>query len=81
MPRLRAVPAEAPERLQAVAAYASQWPLFAASPEALLQRLIEYGATRSAEPAPPGQAWERLWLDQGVRPPPHSPTHAEETGA
>jgi LmbE family N-acetylglucosaminyl deacetylase len=71
---LRAVPAEVPERLQALAAYASQWPIFAASPQALLQRLVDHGAALSAQPAPPGQAWERLWLDQGVRPSPRSPS-------
>lgn len=69
-PRVRSVSAEAPERRAALSAYASQWPLFAASPDELLARLVAYGASLAPEPAPAGQTHERLWLDHGVRPAP-----------
>lgn len=64
-PRLRKVPGrEDPARLAAIAAYASQWPMFAASAEALLEKLLGYGESLG----PGGSVCERLWTDSGVRP-------------
>lgn len=64
---LRTVAASDPARLAALRAYASQWPLFAGSPEALLARLVDYG--RALGPAlPDGQTYERRWHDRSLGP-------------
>ena len=64
---LRAVSASDPRRLAALSAYASQWPLFADSPEALLARLVDYG--RGLDPAlPKDQTAERIWHDRAFGP-------------
>jgi LmbE family N-acetylglucosaminyl deacetylase len=64
-PKLLEVPGrEDPARLAALAAYASQWPMFANSAEALLEKLLGYGASLG----PSGSVCERIWLDRGIRP-------------
>ena len=69
-PQLREVSAYRARRTAALAAYASQWPLFAASPEQLEALLHGYGqALRPADSAAAASAsYERLWHDLGVRP-------------
>ena len=54
-PQLREISAQRPARLAAIAAYASQWPQFAASPEALEERLYRYGQALQAGAAPAGR--------------------------
>ncbi len=54
-PQLREISAQRPARLAAIAAYASQWPQFAASPEALEERLYRYGQALQAGSAPAGR--------------------------
>ena len=81
-PQLREITAYRPVRVAVIVAYASQWPLFAASPEALEARLHRYGQGLAAgaagsSPAPGAAAapteaaappaYERLWEDQGLR--------------
>lgn len=76
-PHLREVSAYRAIRTAALAAYASQWPLFAASVEALEARLHDYGRALHPDPTPSAagpsphaapSAYERLWQDLGVRP-------------
>lgn len=63
VPWLRKVTVSRSVRLQAVAAYASQWPLFARSVEQLVGSYIVYG--RTLRPTVPDElTYERLWLDQ-----------------
>lgn len=45
-----------------IAAYASQWPLFAASPQALQQRLQTYAQSLSETPG----VYQRLWFDESL---------------
>ena len=59
---LREVSEYRPARTAALAAYASQWPLFAESPEELEARLHRYGQGLHAPPGP--ASYERLWQDQ-----------------
>lgn len=54
-PQLREISAQRPTRTAAIAAYASQWPLFADSPEALEERLYRYGQALQAGSAPPAR--------------------------
>jgi LmbE family N-acetylglucosaminyl deacetylase len=62
-PMLRALPAEArARRQQAIAAYASQWPDFAASAVEFAERIDAYAGRLGAA----NVAHERLWLDEGV---------------
>lgn len=61
-PTLRVVSADHPARLAALRAYASQWPLFADSPESLLVRIIDYGRALG-DPLPKTQTYERTWQD------------------
>ena len=42
--------------------YASQWPLFAASPQALHQQLQTYGQSLSENPG----VYQRLWFDESL---------------
>lgn len=71
-PQLREVSAHRAQRTAALSAYASQWPLFADSPEQLEARLHRYGhglcPTDSATPNPDSSSYERMWQDHGVRP-------------
>lgn len=74
---LRAVDAYGDVRRRAVAAYASQWPLFAESAEALCARIEAYGRALPGADADAGHAagpdgarapiCERLWYDDGAR--------------
>jgi LmbE family N-acetylglucosaminyl deacetylase len=50
------------QRRQAIAAYASQWPLFAGSADSLSQAIVAYGQRVSGS----AQVSERLWRDDGV---------------
>jgi LmbE family N-acetylglucosaminyl deacetylase len=51
-------------RAEVIAAYESQWPLFARSPEALAARFFDYG--RALSPDDPATCHERIWFDDGV---------------
>lgn len=53
-------------RAEVLAAYASQWPLFAASPEALAARFADYGRALAPTPGSPAACYERIWFDDGV---------------
>lgn len=65
--QLQTVTANSPARLAAIAAYASQWPLFAVSAEELLARVVDYG--RTLGPAlPDDKTYERLWHDRAFPP-------------
>ena len=72
--RLRDVAAHRPARTAALAAYASQWPQFASSPEALEARLHRYGqglyqpeAADAPSTTPESAAsYERLWQDLSI---------------
>lgn len=68
---LRTVSASDPRRLAALSAYASQWPLFADSPEALLSRLVAYGRGLGSE-LPNDQTAERVWHDRAFGPRHHA---------
>ncbi len=69
-PRLREsrldVTALLPHRAELLAAYASQWPLFAKSPEAMAAQLTQYGQRLRPPHAPPDACYERIWFDDGV---------------
>ena len=69
-PRLRAsrldVTTQLPRRAELLAAYASQWPLFAASPEAMAAQLAQYGQRLRPPDAAPNACFERIWFDDGV---------------
>lgn len=73
--QLREVSAYRPLRTAALAAYASQWPQFASSPQALEARLHRYGQglgprpTESAAAAASATAsYERVWQDLALGP-------------
>jgi hypothetical protein len=59
---VQAVEALLTERQQVLAAYESQWPLFADSLDQLSQRLAAYGRQLLDGTA----VGERLWFDDGV---------------
>lgn len=54
------------QRADVIAAYASQWPLFAESPKALAARFFAYGHALAPASASPTACYERIWFDDGV---------------
>ena len=54
------------KRADVIAAYASQWPLFAESPKALAARFFAYGHALAPASARATACYERIWFDDGV---------------
>lgn len=68
-PQLVNVTQSVAQRTEVIAAYASQWPLFAASPEALTARFAAYGHALAGRTAESPECCERIWFDDGVHGP------------
>ncbi|HMU37389.1 MAG TPA: PIG-L family deacetylase [Pseudomonadota bacterium] len=62
VPKLHTVSATDQRRLLAIQAYASQWPLFARSPQSLLAAFLDYGRTLGPRISD-DKSYDRLWLD------------------
>lgn len=65
-PYLRPLTESSTQWQRAIAAYATQWPLFARSPAALAGSFERYARTVGDQQGQPGRPLQRLWIDAGA---------------